>query len=81
MTGTEALVLKGAAKVAGVAPKAVPPAIRAVRKALDNRDTRQAMTRILQSAMNSVAKGESAQLSAVDIEQVAKGAVSIAWTG
>jgi hypothetical protein len=81
MTGTEALVLKGAAKVAGVAPKAVAPAIRAVRKALNDRDTRQAMTRILESAMHSVAKGESAQLSAVDIEKVAKGAVSIAWTG
>jgi hypothetical protein len=78
MTGTEAVVL---GKVAAVAPKAVPPAIRAVRKALDNRDTRQSMTRILESAMHSVAKGESAQLSAVDIEQVAKGAVSIAWTG
>jgi hypothetical protein len=83
MTGIEPLVAKGGAKAAAAIPKAIPPAIRAVRRLLDDRNNRQAMTRILTSAMISVAQdaSPSAGVGVDKIEEVARGAVAVASTG
>jgi hypothetical protein len=81
MTGTEPLIIKGVAQAASTVPKAIPPAVRAVRRILDNRNDRQTMTRIFESAMTSVAKGAPAEPAATEIKRVADGAVAVASTG